>query len=300
MTGRRRVASVATALTAWVAVCGAAAEPQRATAASDAASVSADARGTGPTPRERSVAGRAVLRRGHVDLGPRIVDGRWRIRLRDERPDVPALRDPAEVVLHVPTAARQRVPDDPALRVLGRPGAAVWALPQTQDPRLVWPGWSTEDAGVARSLRGPARWRLNRVEAPEGASARGFALLVASGFGAPEVLFAGSRPLPQTTSVAGGTHAHGTWAFPAPGVWVLHVAMGATLRDGTRVEDRTTLRFAVGAGDPRAAFAGGDGADDGDDPPTAALVGGAGGLVLVVAAAAVWSSRRRGAHEDGR
>lgn len=241
---------------------------------------------------ERAVAGRAVLSSGHVDVGPRFVDGRWRIRVRDERPDPPVLRDPADVVLRVPDTARLRLPDDPALRVLGRPGATAWALPQTQDPRLVWPGWSTEDPEVLRRLRGSVRWTLRAVTAPEGSGPRGFALLAASGFGAPEVLFAGSRPLPQSTAVRAGTHAHGTWTFPAPGAWALHVEMGATLRDGSRVTDRATLRFAVGPGDPRAAFAAGDDRGDGG-PPVAALLGGSGVVVLVVAGLTLRSLRRR-------
>jgi len=247
-------------------------------------------RGAGAAPGER-----AVLDAGHVDLGPRFVDGAWRVQLRDDRPDPPVWRDLEDAVIHVRDAARVTVPDDPAFRFLGRPGTPVWVLPQVQDPDVVWPGWNTEDREVVARVLGEVRWRLHGVEGPGGRAARGFALFLNDRFGAPAIRFAGARPMPQQLGVPLGTHAHGNWVFPAPGAYGLDVELSAALRDGTSVRDRRTLRFAVGDGDPAAAFALGSVADDGsgDGPGPALLLGALAVLVLVVVLVTLRSLRRR-------
>lgn len=239
--------------------------------------------------------GRAVLYAGHVDLAPRFVGGAWRVQLRDDRPDPSVWHDLEDAVLHVRDAARVTVPEDPAFRFLGRPGAPVWVLPQVQDPDVVWPGWSTEDRDVVARVRGEVRWRLHGVEGPGDRAARGVALFLNDRFGAPAIRFAGARPMPQELGVPLGTHAHGNWVFPAPGAYGLDVELSATLRDGATVRDRRTLRFAVGDGDPAAAFAPASAADDGprDGRSPVPLLGALAVLVLVVVLVTLRSLRRR-------
>ncbi|WP_367127587.1 choice-of-anchor M domain-containing protein [Saccharothrix sp. HUAS TT1] len=187
-----------------------------------------------------------VIADGHVDLGPRLVDGAWTLQLRDDTGAGPVWREPADVVLQVADAARTTVPDDPAYAFLGTPGADVWVLPQVQDQEVVWPGWNTQDPSIADVSGREVDWRLHDVRGPGR-----FELFLTGAFGAPETIFSSERPYPQETGVEAGTHVHGNWVFTAPGAYSLDVEMATAEGRG----DRATLRVHVGPGDPAAAFA---------------------------------------------
>ncbi|XVS60991.1 choice-of-anchor M domain-containing protein [Actinosynnema sp. CA-299493] len=187
-----------------------------------------------------------VIADGHIDLGPRMVEGEWTLQIRDDTADGPVWRDPADVVLQVADAARTTVPDDPAYAFLGAPGADIWVLPQVQDQEVVWPGWNTQDPGIAEVAGREVDWRLHGVEGPGR-----FELFLTGNFGTPETIFGSDRPYPQETGVETGTHVHGNWVFTAPGAYALDVEMAAA--DGRA--DRATLRVHVGPGDPATAFA---------------------------------------------
>lgn len=191
-------------------------------------------------------AGPVVIADGHVDLGPRLVDGRWVLQLRDDTEGEPVWRDPADVVLHVVDAARNTVPDDPAYAFLGAPGSDIWVLPQVQARGVVWPGWNTQDPSVLDVVGRGVDWRLHDVRGPGR-----FELFLNGDFGAPETIFSSGRPYPQGTGVEPGTHAHGNWVFTAPGAYLLDVEMATA--DGR--SDRATLKVHVGPGDPAAALA---------------------------------------------
>lgn len=186
-----------------------------------------------------------VIADGHVDLGPRLVDGRWTLQLRDDTGEGPVWREPADVVLHVADAARTTVPDDPAYAFLGAPGGEVWVLPQVQDRRVVWPGWNTQDPSIAEVVGREVDWRLHGVEGPGR-----FELFLTGDFGAPATIFSSDRPYPQETGVEAGTHVHGNWVFTAPGAYSLDVEMATA--DGRG--DRAVLKVHVGPGDPATAF----------------------------------------------
>ncbi|GAB2975573.1 choice-of-anchor M domain-containing protein [Saccharothrix stipae] len=187
-----------------------------------------------------------VIADGHVDLGPRLVDGRWTLQLRDDTGAGPVWREPADVVLQVAEAARTTVPDDPAYAFLGAPGGDIWVLPQVQDQRVVWPGWNTQDPSIAEVVGREVDWRLHGVEGPGR-----FELFLTGNFGTPETIFSSDRPYPQETGVEAGTHVHGNWVFTAPGAYALDVEMATA--DGRA--DRATLNVHIGPGDPAAAFA---------------------------------------------
>jgi putative ABC transporter-associated repeat protein len=186
-----------------------------------------------------------VIADGHVDLGPRLVDGEWTLQLRDDTGDGPVWRDPAGVVLQVADAAKATVPEDPAYAFLGTPGADIWVLPQVQDQRVVWPGWNTQDPSIAEVVGREVDWRLHGVEGPGR-----FELFLTGDFGTPETIFSSERPYPQETGVEAGTHVHGNWVFTAPGAYSLDVEVATA--DGRG--DRATLQVHVGPGDPAAAF----------------------------------------------
>jgi putative ABC transporter-associated repeat protein len=199
---------------------------------------------------EPTAAERVVIADGHVDVGPRFLNGRWRMQVRDDSVRPSVWRDPSDVVLRVLDAARVTVPGERAFRFLGAPGATVWLLPQVQRAGVLWPGWNTQDREVAATIRREASWTLHGVEGP------GRFLLFSNGaFGAPEVLFDSGRPHPQQVGIEADTHVHGNWAFTRRGGYRLDVAMSATTRAGETVSDRGVLRFFVGAGGARRAFA---------------------------------------------
>ena len=201
-------------------------------------------------PAPALAAERVVLAAGHADIGPRVVDGAWRVQVRDDTTTPPTWRDADDVVVHAPDATRTAVPPGEAYTFLGTPGADVWVLPQIQRRDVVWLGWNTQDPSVATAIRREMTWRVHRVDGP-GA----FLLFLTGNFGAPEVVFDSRKPLPQDSGVEADTHVHGNWVFTAPGTYLLDVEMSATGQQGQPVSGRGTLRLFVGAGDPMTAFA---------------------------------------------
>ena len=193
---------------------------------------------------------RVVLTTGHADIGPRAIDGAWRVQVRDDTTRPPTWRDADDVVVHALDAARTTVPEGQAYTFLGAPGAPVWVLPQVQRPDVVWLGWNTQDPSVATAIRREMTWRIHRVDGP-GA----FVLFLTGNFGAPQVVFDSRTPFPQDSGVEANTHVHGNWVFTEPGTYLVDVEMSATSQQGQPVSGRGTLRLFVGAGDPMTAFA---------------------------------------------
>lgn len=194
--------------------------------------------------------GKVVIADGHVDLGPRFVDGRWTIQIRDDRADPVVWRSLEDVVLQATAKARVTVPADPAYGFLGRPGSQVFVLPQVQQAGILWPGWNTQDTEVATRVAREVTWTLDAVHGPGP-----FTLFLNSEFGRPAPVFDSRKPFPQQTGIDVNTHVHGNWTFGAPGSYLLGIAMSARLTDGTTVTDHRWLRLYAGDSDPRSAFA---------------------------------------------
>jgi putative ABC transporter-associated repeat protein len=250
--------------------------------------------------------GRVVVADGHVDMGPRFVDGRWTIQIRDDRADPVVWRALDDVVLHAPGRTRVTVPADPAYAFLGKPGSQVYVLPQVQRAGIVWPGWNTQDTEVATNVVREVTWTLDAVRGPGP-----FTLFLNSDFGKPAPVFDSRKPFPQQTGIDVNTHVHGNWTFGAPGSYLLGVTMSARLTDGRTVTDRGWLRLHAGDSDPSAAFAvkpPDAGQDTGKDTGTTAgpepaatrdeaanwpLLAAGGGLALLVVLALAVIARRR-------
>jgi surface-anchored protein len=163
---------------------------------------------------------------GHLDvLDVDLVGTSLTLDIRDARTAVvDDDLDPATVELHALPASRTTVPAGATWSFLGSAGSSVWILPQTQNAALLWPGWNTEDTAGAVTLK------LESVSGPGR-----FVLYTTGAFGAPSVKFNSADGLPDTFAVAGGTHAHGNWAFGAAGTYTLTFRALASGRDsGTR------------------------------------------------------------------
>lgn len=195
------------------------------------------------------VHGKRVLDAGHVDMGPKIVDGRWRLLVHDDvaKADAKATsvwRYPDETVFRLTDAAELTVPDDDAYSFIGaRAGAPVWVMPQTQDPDVVWLGWNTQDPQVMRSIDRGVTLSLTGVQGPGDVSV----YLQSGTFGAPQVLWTSQKQGVQSVFVDVNTHTHANWTFTEPGVYLLRLRAEADLRDGSHVSDSQLVRVAVGS-----------------------------------------------------
>ena len=179
---------------------------------------------------------------GHVDLGPRLIDGQWRAGLRHDAESGAVWRDPNQTVLRVNDAAIMTAPDSadyPFLAdVAGKP---VYVVPQTQNPGVVWLGWNTQDPAVTATIDRGLTMRVGPVSGP----GRAWLFLQSGTFGKP-LLLADSGVAPGDVWIDSGTHVHANWAFSAPGTYTATVTFLGTTTAGEAVNASTTLRFAVG------------------------------------------------------
>jgi surface-anchored protein len=212
-----------------------------------------------------------TLEAGHVDMGPKFVDGRWTFLIHDDaaKADADATsvwRYPEETVLRVIDQAALPVPDDPAYSFVGaEPGASVWVVPQTQNPDVVWLGWNTQDPEVMASIDRGVTLSLTGMQGPGVMTT----YLQSGSFGEPQLLWDSRLADPQPIWVDVNTHTHANWVFTEPGVYLLRLEATADLVDGSTVTDTQVIRFAVGTDTPvdDAAAAVWDG---GEDPAPAA------------------------------
>jgi surface-anchored protein len=202
--------------------------------------------------------GQATLGAGHIDIGPRIIDGTFTLLIHDDVAKAdPAgqsvWRQPDQTVIQVTDAATLPVPDDPAYAFLGVPaGESVSVIPQTQNSDVVWVGWNTQDPDVMDSIDRGVTLTLASVEGPGDL----IVYLQSGTFGDPEVLWDSRITDDQRVWVDVNTHTHANWVFTEPGVYLAQFRVDADLIDGTTASDTQSLRFAVGeTTDVEAAFA---------------------------------------------
>ncbi|RJT88692.1 hypothetical protein D6T64_07000 [Cryobacterium melibiosiphilum] len=199
----------------------------------------------------------AVLSRGHIDLGPRIIDGTFTLLVHDDAAKADAAaqsvwRQASQTVIQLTDAALLPVPEDPAYAFLGVPaGESVSVIPQTQNPDVAWVGWNTQDPEVMDTIDRGVTLSLAGVDGP-GA----LVVYLQSGtFGEPEVLWDSRSTEPASVWVDVNTHTHANWVFTEPGVYLAEFRIDADLVDGSTASDTQSLRFAVGdATDPQAAL----------------------------------------------
>ncbi|GAA3661418.1 choice-of-anchor M domain-containing protein [Microbacterium marinilacus] len=204
------------------------------------------------------VQGERVLDAGHVDMGPKFVDGQWRFLIHDDaaRADANASsvwRYPEQTVLHVRDQAELTVPDDQAYEFIGAaPGEPVWVIPQTQNPEVVWLGWNTQDPEVMSTIDRGITLSLTGVQGPGIATV----YLQSGSFGEPQLLWDSRVTDAQPAWVDVNTHTHANWVFTEPGVYLLRLQADADLVDGTSASDTQYIRVAVGTDtDPADALA---------------------------------------------
>ena len=185
-----------------------------------------------------------VIGTGHVDIGPRMVDGQWRVALRDDSGAHPVWRDPDRTVLRVSDAALMVAPTGSDYAFMGaQAGEQYYVVPQTQNPDVVWLGWNTQDPGVVSAIDRGATMRIGSVSGP----GRTWMFLQDGTFGKPRLLVDGQSGQAQDVWVDASTHVHANWVFTAPGVYTAALTFSARTADGQQLSASTTLRFAVGS-----------------------------------------------------
>ena len=185
-----------------------------------------------------------VIGTGHVDIGPRMVDGQWSVALRDDSGAHPVWRDPDRTVLRVSDAALMAAPTGSDYAFMGaQAGEQYYVVPQTQNPDVVWLGWNTQDPGVVSAIDRGATMSIGSVSGP----GRTWMFLQDGTFGKPRLLVDGQSGQAQDVWVDASTHVHANWVFTAPGVYTAALTFSARTTDGRQVSAATTLRFAVGS-----------------------------------------------------
>ncbi len=194
------------------------------------------------------VHGQKVLNVGHVDMGPKYVDGQWKLMIHDDaaKADADATsvwRFPDETVMQVFDQGKLTVPDDPAYEFLGaEPGSDVWVVPQTQNPEVVWLGWNTQDPEVMAAIDRGVTLSLVGAQGPGSV----VVYLQSGSFGEPQLLWDTRVTDPQPIWVDVNTHTHANWVFTEPGVYLLQLRAEADLVGGGTASDTALVRFAVG------------------------------------------------------
>ncbi|OCC14027.1 choice-of-anchor M domain-containing protein [Streptomyces sp. PTY087I2] len=197
----------------------------------------------------RTDSGATILNNGHIDIASTIENGSLRTTVKDATSNgAPVFRAMKETVLQLLPQSRSEVPAEPAYEFLGAPGEPVWEVTQVQQTELglLWPGWSTEEIPVEATRTG-VRWALTGLTGPGR-----FALYQTDFTGVPNVLFDTGDGITGADSfeIAKNTHAHGSWAFSAEGVYCLSFERSTTLSGGHDTSDAFTLGVVVGRTDP--------------------------------------------------
>ncbi|MBK0419118.1 choice-of-anchor M domain-containing protein [Leucobacter sp. CSA1] len=203
-------------------------------------------------PDQAQGTGQVVRDAGHVDFGPTLNTGEWRIQIHDDT-DVPRLwRNLEDVVLQVNDASISQVPDSEEFAFLGLdPGSDVWIVPQVQEPDVIWAGWNTQEPTVLENLDLGVTLSMLGVEGPGELTV----FLQSGNFGDTEPLWSTLDAFPQDTWIEVNTHTHANWVFSEPGIYLVEVQIDGELASGEMVSARDTLRFSVGdATDPQEAF----------------------------------------------
>ncbi len=185
---------------------------------------------------------RRVLAVEHSDvLHVTYADGALDVAARIGGAGAYEIADPADLVYRVVDTADTRltVPADPRYAFLGAPGATTWVAPQVQNPRVVWPGWDTEEIPAGVLDGDEVAIALTAVTGP------GPVEVFQSATAGPRRIFSSADPT-MVLDQAVGAHVHASWAFGALGSYSLTFEVTAAV-DGTPITSGpVTYAFVVG------------------------------------------------------
>lgn len=174
----------------------------------------------------------------------------------DGRVDLASRLDPSTTVFHVSAASATKIPAGvTGYEFIAEPETVFWMAPQTQQPGIIWPGFSTESASLAAHGITAVDLRLKQVNGPGKLE-----MFTSSAFGVNR-LFSSTEKLPDWTLNV-PQHTHLNWAFTAEGLYQLTFEATATV-SGTKQRAENTYLFYVG--DLPTGGGSGSGTGDGSD-----------------------------------
>ncbi|MFU0567186.1 choice-of-anchor M domain-containing protein [Gardnerella leopoldii] len=192
-----------------------------------------------------------MIQAGHADFGPTLIDGKWKLKIRDDTGDEPVWRDPENVVFKLGGNSIIPMPDDAAYSFIGeKPGTKLYVIPQTQNPDVPWLGWNTQEGGVLNELDRGANLSLEGVSGPGKLH-----VYLENGNNNPQQLWDSTKGYPQNSWIETNAHTHVNWVFSKPGIYHVKLTFSGKLKNGRSVSDTRVLNFAVGDNtDPNAAL----------------------------------------------
>lgn len=184
-----------------------------------------------------------AISHGHVDIGPRILDGKWQLIARDDSVNPSTWRSLDKIVFKMSNKSIQKLPEGEQYSFTGaKAGEKVWVIPQVEKKGVPWLGWSTQSPKVVEQVNGQVKITFEGHQGP------GILTVFTQdgNFSAPRLLWDSQKKTAQAINVDTNTHTHVNWVFTKPGIHLVRISMSATLKDGQEVSDSRVLRFAVG------------------------------------------------------
>lgn len=180
---------------------------------------------------------------GHFDLGPRIVDGKLKLQVKDDRSQPASWVDPATLTFSLGDKATLKAPD--ALNFVATPGQDVWMISSSQSTGVPWLGMNSQAEEIVSKTSGEVTFTLVSVEGPGKVS-----VFTSGGLGGG----VGEHLLQEEGSsytLPANTHAHQNWVFTAPGTYKLTISAQVTPKQGEQISGEDG-----GSGDGAAASSG--------------------------------------------
>ena len=180
---------------------------------------------------------------GHFDLGPRIVDGKLKLQVKDDRSQPASWVDPATLTFSLGDKATLKAPD--ALNFVATPGQDVWMISSSQSAGVPWLGMNSQAEEIVSKTSGEVTFTLVSVEGPGKVS-----VFTSGGLGGG----VGEHLLHEEGSsytLPANTHAHQNWVFTAPGTYKLTISAQVTPKQGEQISGEDG-----GSGDGAAASSG--------------------------------------------
>lgn len=164
---------------------------------------------------------------GHFDLGPRIVDGKLKLQVKDDRSQPASWVDPSTLTFSLGDKATLKAPD--ALNFVATPGQDVWMISSSQSAGVPWLGMNSQAEEIVSKTSGEVTFTLVSVEGPGKVS-----VFTSGGLGGG----VGEHLLQEEGSsytLPANTHAHQNWVFTAPGTYKLTISAQVTPKQGEQI-----------------------------------------------------------------
>lgn len=175
---------------------------------------------------------------GHFDFGARLNGKRATAEVKDDRTAPPVWRNPSDMTFVLGDASKKKVPAE--FGFLGKPGADIYMIGQTQESQVPWLGWNTQDEQLVNNAT-KVTMRLDSLNGPGKLNV----FVGGGGLGGGSVKHV-FRNAGDSYDIPLRTHEHGNWVFSAPGNYTATLTFTVKLKDGSTSQATGTLNFEVG------------------------------------------------------